>query len=381
MRIRPVLRVWHKWFGILCGVWLMLLAVTGSAIAWYDEIDIALNADLRRVQPADDGPSVPLDRVRENAQAALPGFDVGYILLAPTPDASHWLLGRQVDADGAGRAMQIFADPASGEILGWRESGALVFDRRHLPDILYALHTELLLHDVGIVLVGFLGIAWLIDHLLALPLAIPRMRQWRAAFAIEGRRGSLRRLWDWHRAKGMWLWPLTFLLALTGVTLTFPEESRDVVRLASPVGERVHDRMEPGTPPVDLTGLDGAIAASGFPLEAVHSIRPFPEVGLYAIRTHHPHDLDDQARLWTYVRMKDGTVFTRRHDNGETAGDGFFALQYPLHSGRIAGTPGQIVVTLAGLATTALCISGMMLVIRRRRRHPDSPARTAPPQD
>ncbi|MDZ4321128.1 MAG: PepSY-associated TM helix domain-containing protein, partial [Phenylobacterium sp.] len=54
---RRALRLWHRWFGLAAGVWLLLLALTGSAITYYEELDHALNGDLRQV--ARTGPPVP----------------------------------------------------------------------------------------------------------------------------------------------------------------------------------------------------------------------------------------------------------------------------------------------------------------------------------
>ncbi|WP_425985474.1 hypothetical protein [Brevundimonas sp. TWP1-2-1b1] len=47
------------------------------------------------------------------------------------------------------------------------------------------------------------------DHALSLSLAITRLRRWREAFGVAGRRGSLRRLFDLHRAPGMRAFPVT----------------------------------------------------------------------------------------------------------------------------------------------------------------------------
>ena len=45
------------------------------------------------------------------------------------------------------------------------------------------------------------------DHALSLSLAIPRLRRWREASGVAGRRGSIRRLFNLHRAPGMWALP------------------------------------------------------------------------------------------------------------------------------------------------------------------------------
>ena len=366
MSMRRTCRFWHKWFGILAGGWLFLLAVTGIAITWYDELDIVLNPDLRTATTS--GPPAPLDEVRANAAIALPGFELGNLIVAPSEGRSHWLLGRQILADGNARPMQIFADPASAEILGWRESGMVSLNRHHIPDLLYGLHVDFLLGQFGVWLVGFVGLAWLLDHFLSLPLAFPRRSRWSDAFAMKGRVGSMRRLFDWHRAKGMWLWIASGTLALTGVTLTFPEASRDLVRLLSPVNGRLHETMPEHEPTSTGIGLDRAIASVATDGKSVHSLRPMPEHGLIAVRTYDPRDVDSQGRLWTYVDSHDGSIIGRRHDVGTSAGDAFFAWQYALHSGQAFSLAGRVVVTVAGVVTLLLCYSGWRLWWRRRRK-------------
>lgn len=366
MRARPGFRLWHRWFGIVAGSWLALLALTGSAIAFYDEIDGALNPDLRLVEVVA-RPKAPLDLVNANAERVLPGFALDSLILGSHPQASHWLLGRQATADGV-RPMQVFADPYSGRVLGWRESGALSLDRRHIPDLLYGLHTDLLAGEAGAWLVGLVALAWMLDHALALPLAFPRARHWQAAFVMKGRHGSMRRLFDWHRAKGVWLWLATFALAVTSVTLIFPEASRDVVRMVSPVGERFHDTMPEVEPPPIPIGLDRALAIVAAQGKRIYGVRPYPWAGVYGVRSYHPRDPDDQGRLWTYVAMADGRVLGQRHDMGSSAGDAFFGWQYPLHSGRFGGFPGRVLIAILGVLTALLCYSGLKLLIVRRFR-------------
>jgi uncharacterized iron-regulated membrane protein len=72
--------------------------------------------------------------------------------------------------------------------------------------------------------------------------------------------------------------------------------------------------------------------------------------------------------------MTDGRPIARRHDNGASAGDQFFAWQYPLHSGKAFGLPGRWIVFVSGLLTALLVVSGLMLWWRRRSpvRRPDA---------
>ena len=365
-RWRPFARVWHRWFGILGGLWLLLLAVTGSAITFYDELDSWLNPDLRSIPVAAEH-HAPVDLAVVRAQAALPGFAPNNILMPSHPRGTIWMLGRAPIGEGRPRAVQIFADPRDGRTLGWRESGKLALDRRHIMDILYGLHVDLLAGEWMTWFFGLVSLAWLIDHLIALWLAVPLLAKWRSAFAVAGRPGSLRRLFDWHRAPGMWGWPVTFVLALTGVTLAWPGDSRVAVSIASPVSERLHEHWPDVPPPERVIGLDRAIAAVTNDRADVHSLRILPDHAAYAVRTFDPRDPDYQGRLWTYVAMADARILGQRHDNGSSAGDVFFAWQYPLHSGQALGEPGRWIVFASGFLTSALVITGWMLWLRRRR--------------
>ncbi|WP_231621646.1 PepSY-associated TM helix domain-containing protein [Sphingomonas sp. 37zxx] len=361
------MRLWHRWFGLGAGLWLALLSLTGIAIAWYDEVDTALNPDWRRAAISTARPAA-LQNVLDQASATLPGFTASQIQLARQPGDVHWLVGRAPLNGVAPVPVQIFADPATGAVLGWRETGALRLDRRHLMDLLYGIHTDLLLGETAAWLLGLVALLWVIDHGVGIALALPPRQQWRDAFRMAGRPGSLKRLFDWHRAKGMWAWPITMTLALTGLTLAWPEASRDLVGLASPVNERLHETMPLiGDIPTPIP-IDTALANATNAPAKVHSIRLLPRQGMYAVRSFDARDVDNQGRLWTYVAMTNGQVVGSRHDAGESAGDAIFAWQYPLHSGHAAGWAGRILVSIGGIVTLLLAWSGVRLWWRRRKR-------------
>jgi uncharacterized iron-regulated membrane protein len=50
-----------------------------------------------------------------------------------------------------------------------------------------------------------------------------------------------------------------------------------------------------------------------------------------------------------------------------TAADIFVQAQFPLHSGRILGLPGRILISAMGLAVAALSVTGVIIWARKRR--------------
>jgi uncharacterized iron-regulated membrane protein len=350
----------------LGGLWLLLLALTGSAIAFYNELDAWLNPDLRTVAQSVDTPAA-VDEALARAGAALPGFAASNILMPTDPQGTIWILGNAPMGGERPQAVHLFADPRDGRVLGWREPGRIELDRRHAMDVIYALHIDLLAGEWMTLFFGLVSLAWLVDHMIALRLALPRLVKWRDAFVVTGKPGSVRRLFDWHRAPGMWAWPATLVLALTGVTLAWPITSRDAVALVSPISGRLHETWPDVEPPVRPVTLAQAISSVTDDPMQVHSVRVLPDHAAFAVRTYDPRDPDDQGRLWTYVAMADARLIAQRHDNGASAGDLFFAWQYPLHSGKAFGAVGRWIVFASGLVTCMLIVTGWVLWWRRRR--------------
>lgn len=367
--LRGLLRGWHRWFGLIVGPWLLLLALTGSAIAFYDDLDSWLNPSWRTV-PAEQAVLTPaVDSAMLQAATQLPGFAPRFINLPNTPTQTIITLGSYVPNGSEPLEVETFSHPATGELLGWRETDRLGFDPPHLMNTLYGLHVDLLLGSVAGWLIGLVSLLWALDHVPAVILAIPRLKNALSAFVIKTRSGALRRLYDLHRAPGLWFYPVTLVLAVTGVGLSWPDESRDAVGLFSPISERLHYEMPdfPENAPPAI-GIDRALAAFATSHGSeVDSVLPLPHKGLYAIRSFDARDPDDFGRLWTYVSMTDGQTIAQRHDVGTSAGDTVFAWLYPLHSGRAFGDAGRWLVLISGLVTALLCLTGYILWYKRKR--------------
>src|SRR5690606_21815495 len=136
----PALLVWHRWFGLLAAAWLSLLALTGSILVFYDELDTLLNADQRVAHV--EGAKVSLERIVETAEAQQPGTYAAFVDLPnrPKETARVFLADRADSGTKLAHETHVFVDPYSGEMLGSRVLGPLQVDRRHLMDFIYGLH-------------------------------------------------------------------------------------------------------------------------------------------------------------------------------------------------------------------------------------------------
>ena len=60
-----------------------------------------------------------------------------------------------------------------------------------------------------------------------------------------------------------------------------------------------------------------------------------------------------------------------------TVADIFAQAQFPLHSGRILGLPGRILISVMGLVVAALSITGIVIWYRKRLARVATRSRTA----
>lgn len=75
---------------------------------------------------------------------------------------------------------------------------------------------------------------------------------------------------------------------------------------------------------------------------------------------------------WQYIDDQTGQLLMTEVPGQGSAGDFFAQLQFPLHSGTIAGLTGRIVIAITGVCVAVLSITGIIIWWRKRgaRRRP-----------
>jgi uncharacterized iron-regulated membrane protein len=68
-----------------------------------------------------------------------------------------------------------------------------------------------------------------------------------------------------------------------------------------------------------------------------------------------------------YVDAITGVVAGQVVPGAGTAGDAVMQLRYPLHTGRIAGMAGRMLIGITGLAVVLVSVTGVMLWWKKKR--------------
>jgi len=227
-------------------------------------------------------------------------------------------------------------------------------------------------------LIGLVAALWILDHLVSARLAFPSFAKWRECFRVRKGVSGHKRIFDLHRAGGLWLFPITLTTAVSGVYFNWNDEFKAVVSLASPITPRPDEATAPlaSALVVPAVGLDRALSTAGD--AKVDGVAYNAAKGLYWLRVFDDRDIDKYGRRWIYVDARNGRVVADRHATDGTAGDAIMAWQFPLHSGKAFGWWGRIAICMAGIAVCVFTVTGVLIWNRKRRARQQHGNKTAP---
>jgi uncharacterized iron-regulated membrane protein len=378
----------HRWFGLGAAAFLFIAGLTGAVISWDHELDAWLNPRLFVARTA--GPAKPAQELAAAVEASDPRARIRFMPLEAEP--GHTLsVSVEPRLDPATNKPyelgynQVAVDPATGEIQGRREWGRASLSRENLLPFLYKLHYSMHLPkgwgiELGILLMGILAIFWVLDSIIALAISFPSRAAWRQSFAFRWRQGGPRLVFDLHRSGGVWTWMLVLTLAVTSVSMNLgPQVMRPVVSLfstltPSPFEARMGARSDRPTEPrialpraLELGRAEAQRRGWTAPAGGVFLSAEFGVWGVGFFEVGRSHGDGGLGNPWLYFDAQTGASLGADVPGTGTAGDLFLQAMFPLHSGRILGTPGRVLVSLMGLAIATFSVTGVLLWLRRRR--------------
>jgi uncharacterized iron-regulated membrane protein len=392
MAMRSVLVLLHRWFGLATALFLFVAGATGAVISWDHELDAWLNPQLYHARSgALAARQAPLSGIAlaERVEAADPQIRVTYLPLVAEPGRTLLMSveGRIDPATGEPAQLgfnQVALDPATGQVQGRRMWGEAALSRENLLPFLYKLHYTMQIPDagavqIGIWLMGIVGVVWMFDCFVALWLSFPNRRSWRKSFAFRWQAGGHRLHFDLHRSGGVWIWALLLMLAVTSVSMNLNTQlMRPLVAQFSRLTPSAFDTRTPRPPtqPVDA-GIDRRRALQLATQEAARRGWQEPagavfyssSLGIYGVGFFRPgreHGDGGLGNAWLYVDGTNGAPAGNSIPGTGSAGDIFLQAQFPLHSGRIIGLAGRVLISFIGVMVAMLSVTGIVIWLRKR---------------
>ncbi len=384
----------HRYVGLVLAGFLLIAGLTGSLLAFFNELDAAVSPQLFQVaQPSPD--AMPLDSLtlRERLLAAHPHWSINYVDLKPNAGRSISFFVEEAEDN------EVFTNPYSGEVLGSRKWGDITQGTKNLMPFIYELHYSLALGVVGTYAFGVIALLWTLDCFIGFSLTLPRGRRgsvvaespavangrnwwsrWKPAWLVRRSSGSYKLNFDLHRAGGLWIWAMLLVIAWSSVAfnlrevydpvtralLDFPDEDSALPALSKPI-------EQPAIPwraalQIGRRHMADEAARRGFEVHEEQWIGYDASSGLFSLSVNSSRDVGSElAETRVYFDANTGALKHTSLPTGEHSGTTVTSWLYSLHMAKVWGLPFRVFVCLVGLVVAMLSVTGVVIWLRKRR--------------
>jgi len=388
LSLRKLVTLVHRWTGLTIALFLIIVGLTGTLLAFRDPINRIFNPALY----VDANGRKPLDlaTLAEDAERQEPNMSIWMFAVEPHQVLFH-VTPRMDAANGAAPALdfdQLVLDPYTGRELGHYQMDDWKNWRPNVMNIVYGLHTSLATRsNYGWTFMGFIALLWTLDCLVAIWLTLPQgsgsfWLRWRQAWGIKWRASFTRVNFDVHRAEGLWLWPILFVFGWSSVMFSLPQVYEPVMHTVfgkPPIMDSLQPYILPTPlvhPRIDWRTAQAAGERYAAEQGALHHFtvtRPYAmayvrEFGAYSycIRTSH----DIRGHGWDTGILVDANDGSFKHlflPTGTGVGDTIGTVLWGIHYGDLRDWfIYRLFVALFGIALAVLSVSGVLIWWKKR---------------
>lgn len=335
----------HLYIGLVAALFLILLSVSGSVIAFENEINRHLNPHMLTVRP--ERQRLSWDVLRSRIEQQEPGWKLIRLYLPQRPQDSLYVRLRSVN----NRSIKHFyVNQYTGEVLGSTDDG------NRFTWIMHDVHVKLVTFPDGNQIVVIATICLLVLSVSGLILWWPRK-----IFGI--RRGSLPRINnDLHRSLGFWSSAAMLMFAVTGLLLHYQSNGR----LLALMNAKADKLVEPG----HGTSIDGMLqtASEVVPGAAIMRIMlAEKKTDPVVVQARYPEDHTPAGR--TYINLDSLTGRPLSLSSSRKAALSSTALiqwNREIHTGTLLGTPTKVLVSILSVLLSILAITGPAIWINKK---------------
>jgi uncharacterized iron-regulated membrane protein len=376
MTVRRTIFWLHLGSGLVAGILVAIMSVTGIAIAFEAEILRSLDRDVRTISVPANALPLTLDQIDTKVAAQRPDFKTTNIVIPRELDQAYEYR--------AGRAGSIYVNQYTGAV------SEPLSKKAH--DILHAFedwHRWLGMEGkgqaTGKLINGVANFAFLFLCITGIYMWWPRSwspRAWRPAVWFVGRLKGRARDFNWHNVFGAWSAIVLIVIVASGVVMSFAWAHRLVFRLA---GEEAPQSRGPGmlagpamtvSPPMEnqaRLSRDEVLARvrTEFPdYESIGFDRAPPSKDANAVPpvnvvVFEPAAFQTRGRIQLAIDPYRGDILSKVAFEDRSPGTRARVWLRFLHTGEAFGFVGKIIATLATAASLFLVYTGFALSYRR----------------
>lgn len=372
-KVNNIITWLHLWLGLVSGIIVVIVSVTGCLFVFQQEITNVARRDVLFIQPPERAQAtLSLTELQQKAQAALgQEAPIGYITTYKRPQRA-WEFMSYLPGDpealtypGSIKVYKsVFLNPYTGSITGE------VDYKKDFFMIVKAIHWSLYLSDaIGQPIVGWATLIFVILLITGIIMWWPK--KWNKknvdnSFKVRWKARFKRLNYDLHNVLGFYTFIIALILGLTGLVWSFQWFNKAVYATATlstqPIQYPSYNSDTTEASRIQQP-LDYAFAqmqrlypnASRYGTNPVHSKEAAMSFSAY----NHEGTYYDANTV--YFDQGTGKVLGDRKFADLNAGEKIIGMNYDIHVGAIGGLAGKIIAFLVSLVCASLPITGFYI--------------------
>jgi uncharacterized iron-regulated membrane protein len=377
----------HLWLGLISGLIVCIVSLTGCIYVFQDEIR-SVTQTYQFVQPESKA-YLPPSELKTLAEKHEFGVKAGK---GPNKIAGVTYLGTGKAAVATYRDkekgfMQVFVNPYSGEVLHTK-----ALEKDFFRFILEGHYYLWLPHEVGKVVVawavGIFVILLITGIIMWWPKNLKKANRDKS-FKVKWKASFKRVNYDLHNVLGFYVWIIALIIAVTGLYWGFKWVPKAMYWVAS-AGKTLPERRDKvlsdtshlltaadiklaamaTAPAVDKIWMQmnqeykgqGSLSVS-FPAKQSDVINVNQNPGSGTFYKAHTRYFDQ----YNLAEIKGKSVYSKKYENA-TGAEKLIRMNYDIHVGAILGIPGKIMAFFASLICGSLPITGLIIWLGKKKK-------------
>jgi uncharacterized iron-regulated membrane protein len=373
MQFKTQIRFLHKWLGLISGLIVFIVCITGCIFCFHDEIKDITRKEWRFVEPQNKPflmPSVLQQKAKEivsknkTSMVAYYGKNRSAIVYTYSDTENLYL----------------YFNPYTGKYLKTENPETDFFI------IVEYIHLYLLLPDyIGKHIVGGSTIIFIL-------LLISGIIQWwpkrksdiKRSFTIKWNAKWRRVNYDWHNTSGFYIAAIALILAITGLTFTYEWVGDGIYKTFNFGGDKT---VETKVPVIDTTKFKtNSILAVDKAFVQTMKLQPKAEMFFVMIPQQkgdivstgaYPHTLRYDQQSNYYFHPSNGKLIQTQPFDKKSLGLQVVEMNYGIHTGQVLDLPGKIIAFTISLIASLLPVTGFVIWYGRNKKTKKEHKKTA----
>jgi len=372
----------HLWIGLVTGVVVVIVSITGCIYVFNEEIFDAVHQDIVYVQKT--GRPKPVSELLVNAQQAVgPGKVLSNVKIS-ADNKSYVFSGFKVNKKEKINLWyfsqfeylnDIYVNQYTGKVLG------IIDVRYEFFNIVEQLHRQLLLvKPIGSLVVGSCILLFLVMLISGFILWLPKnYKQFKKSITIKWNAKWKRVNYDLHNSLGFYVLPVAMLIAITGLVWSFKWWETGIYKLLGDKGKTgfaqtmpIINASDSTLNKIDLIHYDLVKKLKGDWVEIGIGIPTETNKVSTSFVSIESNKDGWRGVSYYFYDGRTGKIIDVLPHSQKTLGMKWRNSNLPLHTGRIYGLGTQLLAFFAALICASLPVSGFLIWLGKRKKKPKS---------